>query len=204
MGTGRVTIGQRRRSSFVAKSCFQQTTRRRPTPPNHHALHHRGLLPFFLVFKAVGRASRAQSDVTRSFLLARPSKGSVAKVTLPIWQSHQYEKVRGICGDGTYAKKIQKRWKSPYFQPLWQKSSCDCCGWPTTVSSDGSLSCPESSWGSRIGRTSRCCGRQTTFEEAFSLTVLLLNEIRDLREVPFILILTNHVVPRVPMFTQYW
>ena len=39
--------------------------------------------------------------------------------------------------------------------------------------------CPESAWGSRIGWTNQCCGRQTTFEK-HSHSKFLLNEIRDL------------------------
>ena len=39
------------------------------------------------------------------------------------------------------------------------------------VSLDGSWSCPEPALGSQIDRMCQCCGRQTTFGEAFSLTV---------------------------------
>ena len=42
-------------------------------------------------------------------------------------------------------------------------------------------------------RAHRCHGRQTTFGEAFSLTVLL-NEIWELREAPHVPILTHRVV----------
>ena len=57
----------------------------------------------------------------------------------------------------------------------------------TMVSLDGSWSCPGNASGSRINHSLHCPdGRQTTFEEAFSKTPLLLNEIRDLyANVPY-------------------
>ena len=44
-------------------------------------------------------------------------------------------------------------------------------GFSTIVSLRGSRSCPELALGNRTGRTCQCCGRQTTFGGAFSLTV---------------------------------